>query len=51
MDKVVNFSEEFFPATLYTENTIIDRHKLLQGLRQWLDYTLATRTKVWITHK
>ena len=51
MDKVVDFFEQFLPAALYTENTIIGTHKLLQGLRQWLDYTLATRTKVGITHK
>ena len=51
MDKVVNFSEQFLPATLYTEITIIGTHKLLQGLRQWLDCTLATRIKVRITHK
>jgi len=32
MDKIVDFSEQFFPATLYTEIRMIGILKLLQGL-------------------
>jgi len=36
MDKVVDFFQQFLPATLYREITMIGTHKLLQGLSQGL---------------